>query len=157
MRSAIIRAWEAFVTKCRGLADLAVYKNLEHRGRRVRREIEKSLLSEHAMFDTNQERLDGERTRLRQALAWAPEHHSISITYDSFLLTYSTILVQATDPSPTCRGADLERLIPYFKPFPAVIEALPIKVVAAGSGCLLFNLMFRRSSFCESALRIASS
>jgi len=39
----------------------------------------------------------------------------------------------------------------------AVIEALPINVLAAGSGCLLFSLMFRRSSFCESALRIASS
>src|SRR5271165_1125559 len=43
--------------------------------------------------------------------------------------------------------------VSYF----AVIEALPIKVLAAGSGCLLFSLMFRRSSFCESALRIASS
>jgi hypothetical protein len=48
---------------------------------------------------------------------------------------------------------EFDRETAYF----AAMEALPMKVVAAGSGCLLFSLMFRRNSFCESALRIASS
>ena len=34
---------ETVAGECRGLADLAVYKNLEHRGRRVRRAIENLL------------------------------------------------------------------------------------------------------------------
>src|SRR5271167_433246 len=72
---------------------------------------------------------------------------SMPVEIKSYTAFYRNIVNPA---KPRTRIAAGCRIAGYLAP----TEALPMKVVAAGSGCLLFSLMFRRSSFCESALRI---